>query len=51
MVCCMSSLNVMFLASKRFKTARILIHKRLRDHDPMSRALMELHWLPRDKNI
>ena len=29
--------------------ARIKTQKRLRDHDFMSRALMELHWLPVDK--
>ena len=40
MVCCMDSLNVLFLAQER-----------LRDHDSMSRALMELHWLPVDKRI
>ena len=27
--------------------ARIVTQERLRDHDSMSRALMELHWLPR----
>ena len=31
--------------------ARIVTQERLRDHDPMSRALMELHWLPVDKRI
>ena len=31
--------------------ARIVTQKRLRDHDSMSRALMELHWLPVDKRI
>ena len=31
--------------------ARIVTHERLRDHDSMSRALMELHWLPVDKRI
>ena len=44
MVCCMDSLNVLFLACKRFKT-------QLQDHDYMSRALMGLHWLPVDKRI
>ena len=29
--------------------ARIVTQERLRDHDYMSRALMELHWLPVDK--
>ena len=31
--------------------ARIVTKKRLRDHDSMSRDLMELHWLPVDKRI
>ena len=31
--------------------ARIVTQERLRDHDAMSRALMELHWLPVDKRI
>ena len=31
--------------------ARIVTQDRLRDHDSMSRALMELHWLPVDKRI
>ena len=31
--------------------ARIVTHERLRDHDSMSRALMELHWLLVDKGI
>ena len=31
--------------------ARIVTQERLRDHDSMSRALMELHWLPVDKRI
>ena len=30
---------------------RIVIHERLRDDDSMSRALMELHWLPVHKRI
>ena len=46
MVCCMDSLNILFMACKRFKT-----QERLRDHDSMSRALMELHWLTVDKKI
>ena len=29
--------------------ARIVTQERLRDHDSMSLALMELHWLPVDK--
>ena len=29
--------------------ARIVIQERLRDHDSMSRALMELQWLPVDR--
>ena len=31
--------------------ARIVIQKMLRDHDSMSRALIELYWLPVDKRI
>ena len=31
--------------------ARIVTQVRLRDHDSMSRALMELHWLPVDKRV
>ena len=31
--------------------ARIVTQERLRDHDSMSRALMELHWLRVDKRI
>ena len=30
---------------------RIVTQERLRDHSSMSRALMELHWLPVDKRI
>ena len=46
MVCCMDSLNVLFLACKQFKT-----QERLQDHDSMSRILMELYWLTVDKRI
>ena len=49
MACCMDSLNVLFLVCKRFKTqrsaARIVTQERLRDHDSMTRALMELHCM------
>ena len=31
--------------------ARIVTQERMRDHDYMSRDLMELHWLPVDKRI
>ena len=31
--------------------ARIVTQERLRDHNSMSRALMELHWLPVEKRI
>ena len=31
--------------------ARIITQERLRDHDSMSRALLELHWMPIDKKI
>ena len=31
--------------------ARFVTQERLRDHDSMSRALIELHWLPVDKMI
>ena len=32
-------------------SARIVTQERLRDHDSMFRALMELHWLPVHKRI
>ena len=32
-------------------SARIVTRERLRDHDSMSRALIELRWLPVDKMI
>ena len=32
-------------------TARIVTQERMRDHDSMSRALMELHWFSVDKRI
>ena len=53
MVCSMDSPNALFLDCKRFKTlsARIVTHEMLRDHDSMSQALIELHWLPVDKRI
>ena len=40
-----------WLASGSNSAARIVTHERVRDHDSMSRALMELHWLPVDKRI
>ena len=49
MVCCMDSLNV--LQAVENSAARIVNQERLRDHDSMSRALTELHWLPVDKWI
>ena len=51
MVCCMDSLNVSGLQAVQNSAARIVTQERLRDHDSMSRALMELHWLPVDKRI
>ena len=53
MVCCMDSVNVLFLDCKPFKNsaARMVTQERLRDHDSMLCALMELHWLPVDKMI
>ena len=49
----MDSLNVLFLPCKLFKTqaAHIVTKEMLRDHDSMSRAMMELHCLPVDKRI
>ena len=37
------------LQSVQNSSARIVTQERLRDHDSMSRALMELHWLQVDK--
>ena len=51
MVCSMYSPNALFLYCKRFKTARIVTHERLRNHDYMPRALIGLHCLPVDKRI
>ena len=39
------------LQAVQTSAARIVTQERLRDHDSMSRALMELHWLPFDKRI
>ena len=39
------------LQAVQSSAARIVTQERLRDHDYMSRALMELHWLPVDKRI
>ena len=33
------------------ENTRIVTQERLQDHDSMSHALMELHWLPVDKRI
>ena len=44
--CTVSGLQVV-----QTSAARIVTRERLRDHDSMSRALMELHWLPVDKRI
>ena len=52
MVCCMDSLNVISgLQAVQNSAARIVTQERLQDHDSVSRALMELHWLPVDKRI
>ena len=52
MVCCMYYINVVSgLQAVQNSAAGIVTHERLRDHDSMSRALMELHWLPVDKKI
>ena len=53
MVFCMDSLNVLFLVCKQLQNSavRIVTQERLRDHDSMSRAFMELHRLPVDKRI
>ena len=39
------------LQSGKNSAARIVTQERPRDHDSISRALMELHWLPVDKRI
>ena len=39
------------LQAVKNSAARIVTQERLRDHDSMSCALMELHWLPVDKRI
>ena len=43
--------TVFGLQAVQTSVARILTQERLRDHDSISRALMELHWLPVDKSI
>ena len=40
-----------WLANGSKSAARIVTQEKLRDHDSMSRALMELHWLSVDKRI
>ena len=39
------------LQADQNSAARIVTQERLQDHDSMSRALMELQWLPLDKRI
>ena len=39
------------LQAVQYSAARIVTQERLRDHDSMSRAFMELHWVPVDKRI
>ena len=39
------------LQAVHYSSSRVVTQERLRDHDSMSRALMELHWLPVDKRI
>ena len=53
MVCCMDfpKCTVSGLQAVQNSAARIVTQERLRDHDSMSRALMELHWLAVDKRI
>ena len=51
MVCCMDSLNALFLASGSKLSCMYCNSGKLRDHDFMSRVLMELHWLPVEKRI
>ena len=46
-----SKCTVSGLQAVQNSAARIVTQERLRDHDSMSRALMELHWLPVDKRI
>ena len=43
--------TVSSLQAVRHSAARIVTQERLRHHYSMSRALMELHWLPVDKRI
>ena len=43
--------TVSVLQAVQNSAAGIVTQERLRDHDSMSRALMELHWLPVDKRI
>ena len=43
--------TVSVLQAVQNSAARIVAQERLRDHDSMSRALMELHWLLVDKRI
>ena len=47
----LSKCTVSGLQAVQNSAARIVTHERLRDHDSMSRALMELYWLPVDKRI
>ena len=47
----LSKCTVSGLQAVQNSAARLVTHERLRDHDAMSRSLMELHWLPVDKRI
>ena len=46
-----SKYTVSGLQAVQNSDAHIVTQERLRDHDSMSRALMELHWLPVEKRI
>ena len=47
----LSKYSVSGLQAVQNSAARIVAQERLRDHDSMSRALMELHWLPVDTRV
>ena len=51
LLCVFSKCTVSGLQAVKNSAARIVTQERLRDHDSMSRAFMELHWLPVDKKI
>ena len=48
LLCGLPKCTVPGLHAVQNSAVRIVTQERLRDHDSMSRALMELHWLPDD---